>query len=376
MADQRLKKVLISINTTWNLVNFRSGLVRALNAAGYDVVAASPPDGYIPSLKALGCRYVLLPMDNKGTHPGRDLLLFLRYLALLRTERPSVYLGYTVKPNVYGSLAAHLLGIPVINNIAGLGITFGRRTWLTHLLRILYRMALLKSRTVFFQNEDDRQLFIGDRLVRKEIADRIPGSGIDLVRFQLTSFPNSGNRFRFLLLSRMVWDKGVGEFVEAARVVKLRYPEVECCLLGFLDVQNPNAISRAKMDEWIAEGSVRYLGASDDVRVEIADADCIVLPSYYREGVPRSLLEAAAMGRPIITTDSVGCREAVDNGVTGFLCQPRDANDLSVKMEQMLSLTPGHRKEMGEQGRRKMQREFDEEIVIQKYVEVISKILH
>ena len=374
LVDQRVKKVLVSINTTWNLVNFRSGLIRALNDAGYEVIAASPPDEYITNLKALRCRYVTLPMDNKGTHPGRDLFLLWRYLSLLKTERPSVYLGYTVKPNVYGSLACRFLGIPVINNIAGLGIAFGRRNWLTHLVRLLYRLALSRSKTVFFQNDDDRQVFIRDGLVREEIADRIPGSVIDLVHFQLTSLPNAESRFRFLLLSRMLWDKGVGEYVEAARVIKRRYPKVECCLLGFLDVQNPNAISRTQMDEWIAEGCIRYLHSSDDVRVQIADADCVVLPSFYREGVPRSLLEAAAMGRPIITTDSVGCREAVEDGVTGLLCQPRDIKDLVEKMEYMLSLTPEHRKEMGERGRQKMQLEFDEKIVIKKYLEAISKI--
>ena len=172
----------------------------------------------------------------------------------------------------------------------------------------------------------------------------------------------------------MLWDKGVGEYVEAAKLVRARWPQAECCLLGFVDVQNPAAISRAQMDDWMAQGHVRYLGVSDDVRTEIATADCIVLPSY-REGTPRTLLEAAAMGRPIITTDAVGCREVVDDGVNGFLCKLRDAADLAAKMEQMLSLSDEQRSAMGLRGRDKMVREFDEQIVIKKYLAAIEEIL-
>ena len=180
--------------------------------------------------------------------------------------------------------------------------------------------------------------------------------------------------FRFLLIARMLWDKGVGEYVEAARLIRARWPRAECCLLGFVDVQNPAAISRAQMDDWVAQGFVRYLGVSDDVRTEIAMADCIVLPSY-REGTPRTLLEASAMGRPVITTDAVGCREVVDDGINGYLCKPRDAVDLAAKMEQMLSLSTEQRSAMGLRGRDKMVAQFDEQIVIKKYLAAIEEIL-
>jgi len=308
-------KVLIALNTTWNLVNFRAGLIRALADAGYEVIAVAPPDKYVPRLTAFGCRFVSLPMDNKGTHPSRDLLLLWRFYQLFRHERPDVYLGYTVKPNVYGSLAAHALGIPVINNIAGLGTVFIKEGWLTRLVRGLYRLALSRSAKVFFQNDDDRAMFVAGGLVRAAFTDRLPGSGIDLARFSPVPLP-SQPPLRFLLIARMLWDKGVGEYVEAARLLKGRAVNADFCLLGFLDVQNSAAISRQQMDEWVAEGVVRYLGMSDNVASEIAAADCVVLPSFYREGVPRSLLEAAAMGRPIITTNSVGCREVVDDGVS------------------------------------------------------------
>lgn len=369
-------KILISLNTAWNLVNFRAGLIRTLVAQGHEVVAVAPYDSYAPRLTALGCRFVPLPMDNQGTHPGRDALLLWRFVRLFMRERPDVYLGYTVKPNVYGSLAARWLGIPVINNIAGLGAVFIKDGWLVRLVRWLYHMALRRSVKVFFQNDDDRRLFIAGGLVRAEVTDLLPGSGIDLQRFAVVPLGSTDSierKFRFLLIARMLWDKGVAEYVEAARLIKARWPQAECCLLGFVDVPNPAAISRAQMDDWVVRGYVNYLGVSDDVRIEIAVADCIVLPSY-REGTPRTLLEAAAMGRPIITTDAVGCREVVDDGRNGYLCKVRDAVDLAAKMERMLSLTKEQRCEMGLRGRQKMEAEFDEQFVIRKYLEAIAQL--
>lgn len=244
-------------------------------------------------------------------------------------------------------------------------------------VRWLYRMALGTSAKVFFQNNDDRQMFVAGGLVRAEVADLLPGSGVDLARFAVAPLePAAGTerKYRFLLIARMLYDKGVGEYVEAAKLIRARWPQAECCLLGFVDAQNPSAISRAQMDAWVEAGYVSYLGLSDDVCTEIAAADCIVLPSY-REGTPRTLLEAAAMGRPIITTDAVGCREVVDDGHNGLLCQPRDAADLAAKMEHMLSLTHAQRAEMGLRGRAKMEAEFDEQIVIRKYLAAIEEVL-
>jgi len=366
-------KIIIAVNATWNLVNFRTTLIRALLNKGYDVVAFAPLDDYTERLPALGCGFVPLPMDNQGTHPVHDLLLLSRFFRLLLAERPDVYLGYTVKPNVYGSLAAHALGIPVVNNIAGLGAVFIRGGWLNQLVKGLYRVALARSRKVFFQNDDDRQLFITSRLVPEDVTDLLPGSGIDLAKFSPVPLP-TGAPVRFLLIARMLWDKGVGEFVEAARLLKQRGVDAEFCLLGFLDVQNPAAISRQQMNDWVAEGAVRYLGVSDNVREEIAQANCVVLPSY-REGTPRTLLEAAAMARPIVTTDAVGCREVVDDGINGYLCKPKDASDLADKMERIIKMTPTEREVMGSRGRIKVECEFDEQIVINKYLLAIEEVL-
>ena len=373
-------KVLIALNSSWNLLNFRAGLIRALVAAGYEVVAIAPVDAYSARLSELGCRFVALPMDNKGTHPLHDLLLFLQFWLLLRGERPDVLLAYTVKPNVYGSLAAGLLGIPVVNNIAGLGAVFIKGGWLARLVRGLYRLALRRSAKVFFQNRDDRALFDDAGLIKPEKTDLLPGSGIDLARFSaeekssMLSAKDVGRPFRFLLIARMLRDKGVVEYVAAAKQVRARWPNVECALLGFLDVQNPAAISTEEMNAWVAAGDVHYLGVSDDVRLEIAQADCIVLPSY-REGTPRTLLEAAAMAKPIITTDAVGCREVVDDGVNGYLCQVRDADDLAAKMHAMLGLSVAERAAMGQAGRKKMELQFDEKIVINKYLQMVGELI-
>ena len=366
------QKVVIAVNTAWNLYNFRAGLIRALLEQGYEVVAIAPFDEYAKRLEALGCRFVPVPMSNRGTHPCRDFLLFCRFFLLLRKEKPSIFLGYTVKPNVYGSSAAHLLGIPVINNISGLGSVFIKNGLLARLVRILYRVALSCSARVFFQNDEDREEFVSEGLVALSIADRLPGSGINLTKFAPAPLPGSSS-IRFLLIARMLWDKGVGEFVEAARLLKRRGVNAEFCLLGFMDVENPTAISREQMNEWLAEGVVGYLGVSDSVQEEIAQADCVVLPSY-REGTPRTLLEAAAMARPIVTSDAVGCREVVDDEINGYLCKLKDASDLADKMERIMSMSVVKREAMGLRGREKVEREFDENIVIRKYIDAIELV--
>ncbi len=367
-------KIVICLNTAWNLWNMRRELIKVMVAAGHEVVAVAPPDEYAPRLATLGCRFVALPMDNRGTHPGRDALLLWRFWRLLRRERPDAFLGYTVKPNVYGSLAAHALGIPVINNIAGLGSVFIKGGPLAWLVRQLYRLALKHSTKVFFQNADDLGLFVGGGLVPPDRVALLPGSGVDLARFALAPSPQrQPGAMRFVLIGRLLRDKGVWEFVEAARIVRRQWPAAECCLLGFVDAPNPAAISRAEVDTWVRAGAIHYLGVSDDVRKEIAQADCIVLPSY-REGTPRSLLEAAAMGRPIITTDAIGCREAVDNGRNGYLCKVADAKDLADKMERMLRLSCDERTQMGIEGRRMMEERFDEKIVLHKYLDAIAAV--
>ncbi len=348
--------ILMVSNTTWYIYNFRGRLISALIEAGYEVIAFSPRDSYVSRVEALGARHVHLELDNAGTNPVRDLAAVAGMIAVLRRERPEVLLTYTPKVNIYISLAARIVGIPVIANVSGLGRAFITGGWLKAVARLLYRAALRHPSLIFFQNEEDRAEFVKAGLVTFEKTKRLPGSGVNVDRFCPRARDDGEQSFVFLLAARLLWDKGVGEFVEAARRLKCELPNAEFRLMGFLDVLNPSAISREQVEQWTAEGVVRYMGVTDDMPAAYAGADCVVLPSY-REGMPRTLLEAASMGLPIITTDTTGCRDTVEDGVTGFLCQLKDAHDLADKMRRMLMLSDEKRIAMGCAGREKMLRE-------------------
>lgn len=369
------KTIVLSINSSWNLVNFRGNLIARLIAEGFEVVALSPTDEHVPALRALGVRHIALDMDAKGVSPLGDLRLAARYRRILRALRPAAFLGWTIKPNVYGSLAARSLGIPVVNNISGLGTAFIKVNLLTRIVRLLYRAALSRSSTVFFQNGQDRDLFVEQRLVDPAQTVLLPGSGIDLARFVPVAAAESTvepGAPVFLLVARLLRDKGVVEFVDAARIVRAERPDTEFHLLGFLDAENRTAIPRAEVEAWEREGVVRYLGSASDVRPYLAGATAVVLPSY-REGMPRSLLEAAAMGRPLIATDVPGCTEIARAGENAILCRSRDARSLADAMLAMLALTPAERAAMGARSRRIAETEFDVSVVEARYLEAIAR---
>ena len=362
-------------NTAWYLFNFRLGLIRSLLEHGYEVSTLSPEDKSSVNLHDAGCRHIHLEMDNKGVNPLSDLMMKRRLSKIYNESSPDLIIHYTIKPVIYGSLAAAKLGIPFVNNITGLGTAFIKQNWVTWLVKQLYRRSQKKAVFVFFQNADDKEFFSRRKLIPENVPQEIiPGTGIDTDHFQLSPYP-AKNSVTFLLIARMLWDKGVGEFVEAARQIKTEFSDVRFQFLGFLDVKNRTAISHEQMQIWEEQGVIDYLGEADDVRPYIADVDCVVLPSY-REGLPRTLLEAAAMGRPIIATDVTGCREVVDHGVNGYLCKARDANDLAEKMKDMIKLSRNERQEMGLRGRKKMEREFDEKIIVQKIVDRIESFLN
>lgn len=368
--------VLIVVNSAWNVANFRAGLVKGIVDAGYTVVAAAPEDEHVSRLKSLGCGYIPLPMEGMGKRVDRDLMLMFRLWVLMRREKPSVVLTFTIKPNIYATIVASVFNIPVINNIAGLGTLFTARSRLTIFVERLFKFALKRSRLVFFQNEDDMAHFIQKGLVPSKATFRLPGSGVNVDRF--TPGPNIArdevSDFKFLLVGRVLWEKGIGEYVEAARLLREEYPAVQFQVLGFLDVENPGAVPREIFDEWVGSGDIKYLGSCADVRPHLHSADCIVLPSYYREGVPKSLLEAAACCRPIITTNSVGCADAVVHMKTGLLCEPRSVESLVGEMRRMMRFTTAKRIMMGKAGRKRVEAEFDERIVVNHYIEAISGI--
>ena len=371
-----MARLLLSTNTAWNLINFRSAVITALKAAGHDIVCAAPHDDFVPKVEALGVSFIDFPMDSQGTSPVKDFGLFLRYRRIMREQGIDAYLSWTPKPNIYGGLAARSLGISAIPNISGLGVAFSRGRWLRSIVTTLYRHALANAACVFFQNEENRTTFDSLGLLRGVHTDLLPGSGVDLERFDAGHFPQPDASVPvFLMVCRLLWDKGVAEFVEAARMMKKAGVPSEFRLVGMLDVENPSAVPRSAVDAWVDEGVIRYMGATDDVRGPMAEADCVVLPSYYPEGTPRTLLEAAAMGRPIITSDMPGCRNAVIDGKTGYVCQARSADALMAAMQRVLRLTPVERQAMGAAARELAISRFDVKIVAARYVEEAERAL-
>ncbi|ENU5815901.1 glycosyltransferase family 4 protein [Vibrio fluvialis] len=367
--------VVISANTSWYLYNFRRNTILSLVDAGYQVIALAPIDDYSEKLTELGAEFVNIYIDQGGTNPVNDINTFVNFLAIYSKVKPSIVLNFTPKNNIYSTLAAKLCKAKVINNIAGLGLVFIHESLTAKLARLLYKVSQRKADKIFFQNEDDRRLFLDHKLADFSITDRLPGSGVDLTRFTLQP-ANDDGVVRFLLIARMLYDKGIGHYVEAARTLRIKYGEsVEFQLLGFVGVNNPSAVTESEMQAWVDEGIVHYLGVSDCVEQNIAQVDCMVLPSFYREGVPKSLLEAGAMGKPIVTTDNVGCRETVDDGVNGYLCELRSTDSLIEKLDLMIQMTHEQRLEMGRQSRLKIEREFDEQIVINKYLDAVKECL-
>ncbi|EFI34230.1 glycosyl transferase group 1 [Desulfonatronospira thiodismutans ASO3-1] len=396
--------IVISANTSWYIFNFRLRMIRELINQGFEVAVVAPEDEYLSRLVQEGCRILPINLLSKSINPLVEIKAIYQYVRIYSLLRPAAVLHFTPKPNIYGSLVAKMLGIPYINNIGGLGTAFAGNGWLCSMARVMYRFSQRSAVKIFFQNKDDLDMFIRCGMARPEQAELLPGSGVDLEKFnpelgdsgvhgKLTCRQSNDNSNQplhegqeylfqapednvvFLLIARLIWDKGIGEYAEAARAIKAKYPDVEFMLLGFVDDNNPGAVPEKRIREWEAEGILKWVGRQEDVRLFIARTDCVVLPSYYREGTPRSLLEAASMGKPLIAADSVGTREPVENGINGFLCRPMDAMDLAAKMQLIIDMGPEKRLAMGIRGRKKMEKEYDENIVIKKYIEDIKAVL-
>ena len=369
-------KIIIISNTEFNLVNFRKNLISTLVDKDFDVVAVAPLDDYISNLDNLKCKLEIIPSASRKVHVLNDILLIFRYFVIFSRVKPDIVLSYTSKPNIYGSLVARVLGISIVNNISGLGTPFIQGGWLEYIVGLLYKISLKKSKYVFFQNKDDQKIFIDNNFVSSKEVGVIPGSGIDLTYFlpDVSTSNIDKRNVVFLLIARMMRDKGIEEFVEAARKIKKSYKNVSFQLLGYIDIKSKVAISVNDIKSWENEGIIEYLGHTEDVRPFIAMADCVVLPSY-REGTPRSLLEAASMGKPIIATNVAGCKEVVDDGINGYLCDAYNSDDLAHKMQHILALDSISIEKMGMASRKKMENEFDEKIVINKYLSVINGII-
>jgi glycosyltransferase involved in cell wall biosynthesis len=373
------RSLVISANTSWYVFNFRSSLIRALGDNGFQVVVVAPEDDYTDKLTSMGCKFYPVKIYNKSTNPLADLFTVYDYYRVYASIKPSVILHFTPKPNIYGSIAARLLNIPCINNIAGLGTAFIKKGLLSLVVKNLYKLSQRSVDCVFLQNKDDLNMFKNSGIVKTNQADLLPGSGIELDKFkpeQIVSQNHTtplGSRVRFLLIARLIRDKGVVEYAEAARIIKAQYPQADFELVGYVDYNNPSAVSESTIRQWEKQDILKWKGRQEDVRPFIAEADCVVLPSY-REGTPRTLLEAAAMGKPLIAADSIGTREPVEDGISGLLCKPRDVADLADKMRAIITMGHEQRMEMGSRGREKMEREYDVQIIINKYLDTIQRL--
>lgn len=374
-------KVVLFANTDWYLYNFRRSLALALQAQGYELLLISPPGPYGEKLRALGLRWEPVPMDRRSLNPLREARLLWWLLALFRKERPALVHGFTIKCAVYGSLAARLARVPArVNAVAGMGYVFTSNDTKARLLRPLVRAlmhAALEGRNarLILQNPDDVALFERAGLVDRARIRLIPGSGVDCSRFTASGVVRDrARRLRVLLAARLLWDKGVAEFVAAARRLRGEGRAIQFLLAGDPDPGNPAAVPEADARAWQAEGVIEWLGHVDDMPALLASVDMVVLPSYYGEGLPKTLIEAAACGLPLVTTDVPGCREVVTDGVDGLRVPPRDAQALAQAIARLHD-DPALGARLGAAARVKALAQFDERIVIADTLAVYRELL-
>lgn len=366
-----MTKVVISANTSWYLYNFRKSTIKAFLEKNCEVIAIAPRDLYSDKLSELGCRFEPIYMEKGSTNPFKDIRTAFEYLRLYYRIKPNLILNFTPKVNIYSTISGHFFNCRIVNNIAGLGSLFVNKSIASCIAKLLYRFSQPLADFVFFQNEEDRRFFVNMGLVKINSTDRLPGSGVDLSRFTVCPAIDDGT-IRFILVARLLREKGVELYVECARQLRMKYSRLEFNLLGFIDENNPSGIPLPQIEQWHQQGVINYLGSTDDVTDLLATQDCVVLPSYYREGVPKSLLEAAAMGKPIVTTDNIGCRETVEDGKNGFLCKPKDYESLRIALEKIINIGHKERLQFGSYGRLKIEKEFDESLVINKYLEQLG----
>lgn len=342
---------------------------------GYDVmVLTTGSKEEIDYAKSNGC--IITSISSSTQNPFTIIRYILNIRKVIKSYNPDVCLTFTIRPAIWGNLVTRMLGIPTITNITGIGPLFSSKKITYKIARMLYKFILKKTDTIFFQNTDDRDLFIKNNFVHHQNIDLLPGSGVDYEYFAPIKKTVDNDVFVFLFIGRLLKDKGITEFVAASKILQQQGVVVKCLVVGSLWNQNlkKNTITQKDLDEWMADHLITYIGHSTDVRIQIANADCIVLPSY-REGTSNVLLEASSMERPCITCDTTGCREIVIHNETGLLCKVADAEDLAEKMKQMILLPKEKRQEMGIKARNKVIKEFDKKIVIQKYLTALTSIL-
>lgn len=364
-----MSKILFLVNHDVVIYNFRLELVERLLADGHSVVISSPYGERIEDLKNLGCEYREIKLARHGTNPFKEFGLILEYRKLLKAVEPDIVFSYTIKPNIYGSIACRMLNVPCVTNITGLGTAVENGGIMQAITTILYKLAFGKVKKIFFQNEENMNFFVNKKITDPSKYQLIPGSGVNLNRFSTIQYPKSEEDVEFAFISRIMKEKGIDQYIDAAKYIKKKYQNVKFHICGFCEQDYED-----KLKQLENEGIIIYHGMVRDVRTVIKDMHCIIHPTYYPEGLSNVLLESSACARPIITTDRSGCREVIDDGVNGFIVQQQNSDDLIEKIEKFLSLTWEEKEAMGLAGRRKVEKEFDRQIVVDAYMKLVDEL--
>lgn len=363
-----MKTILILTNNIGGLHSFRKEVVKAICDAGYKVYISAPDDcANANYFREIGCDVVLTEFNRRGVNPLADFRLMLKYRRLMKLLKPVAVLTYTIKPNIYGGMAARLCHVPQLANVTGLGDAVENGGWMQKLTVYLYKMGLGKARRIFFQNESNRSF-----CQRMGIADNssilLPGSGVNLQHHTYQEYPVDDGKIRFMYIGRLLKDKGAEELFEVAKVIKAKYPQTEFRVVGTVEGDY-----QKQLDELVKNGIINFLGSQSDVRPFIGSVHCTIMPSYH-EGMSNVNLESAANGRPVITTNVPGCKETVDDGKSGFLIEAKSAKSLIDAIERFIALPYGQKALMGQEGRKKVEREFDRQIVVDAYLNEIKRI--
>ncbi|KMK91017.1 glycosyltransferase family 4 protein [Rossellomorea marisflavi] len=362
-----MKKVVILSNHHAYTYNFRKEIIQRLIEKKYKVIVVVPYGEKVELLKEMGCEYIDLPLDRRGMNPINDFGLFLKYLKIIKSVKPDAVLSYTVKPNIYGGLVCRLLNIPFYPNVTGLGSAVENESFVQKILVNMYKISYKKAKCIFFQNKENKEFFRNKNISVKN-SRILPGSGVNTKYFSLLPYP-SDETINFVFISRIMREKGIEQYLEAAEFIRGKYLNTRFHILGFCEEDYEE-----RLEELEKKGIISYHGMQSDVREFHKIAHCTIHPTYYPEGMSNVLLESAASGRPVITTNRSGCREVVNDQVNGYIVEPRDTNDLIQKIEQFLNLEHEKRMQMGLAGRKKIELEFDRKYVVNAYLEEIQSL--
>lgn len=363
-----MKSILVLTNCVAGLHSFRREVMKAIVDEGYTLYLSFPDkDERAKYFESIGCKLLDISFNRRGMNPIKDIKLLFDYVRIMKKIKPEAVLTYTIKPNIYGGMAASLCGVPQIANVTGLGDSLENPGTLQKLTIFLYKFGLRNAKTVFFQNSANRRFCIDRRIVNENKSKLLPGSGVNINYHIYQEYPREGVQ-KFLFIARLLKDKGTDEYFEAAKVLKSKYPKTEFQILGSIEGDYRN-----KVDSLSKEGIIKFLGSTSDVRPFIGKSNCTVLPSYH-EGLSNVNLESAANGRPVITTNVPGCRETVDDGITGYLCEARSAESLIEAIEKFINLSHEVKANMGKEGRNKVEREYDRNIVVKAYMDELKRL--